>query len=825
MGTLWKDILYSARVLAKNPGFTLVAILTLTLGIGANIAIFSVVNAVLLRPLPFDHPDQLVRVFADQTGPNVRNIGFSVPELDDLRERAGIFDQVVGIWPISAALTGGDRPERIELLATNANYFQLLGVSKAQLGRVYGPQDAVPGFSDAVVISDGLWRRLFGSDPNVIGKRIRMDTDPYTIVGVMPPDFRHPGETVQGAVEVWAACGFTGNPFPAQPQRGQNYVPGAIARLKPGYTTQQAQNQLDAMSEQLRETYPKDYPAVAKWGLRLEAVQENLTGKVRPILNVLLAAVGFVLLIACVNVASLLLARSSGQVREMAIRRALGASRGRLVRQLLTESFMLSIGGCAAAVLVIVWLKKPLIAMMPADLPRLNEIHFDWRVVTFAFAISIATGILFGLVPALRISSVNPNLDLKESGRSGGASLRSNRFRSGLVSAEIALSLVLLIGAGLLLRSFWQMLQVNPGLDPSNVGIAQIWIPVPNDPTQNPYLKTASRSVFAAEVLRRVSAITGVETAGMGGGFTVPFSGTHTSSSFRWTDDAAAGGGRSLAEFDTASPDFFRTLKVPLISGSFFSDDDTGQPQRVLVVNQTFVNRYSPGRSPVGRTILLGNSNNPPPPARIVGVVGDIRDAGLDVPVEPRMYFDQLQVPNYAMTVYFRTKEAPGLLNDAVVRAIHSVNSELPVYGLRTMRDQMATSEARRIFVLRLMEVFAAVALLLAALGTYGVMSYAMNQRTQEIGIRIALGAQRGDVVRLVLRPGLILTSIGIGAGIVVSLFLTRLMSSLLFNVRVNDAATYIGVSLLLMMVGLVACYIPARRATKVDPMVALRYE
>jgi putative ABC transport system permease protein len=822
MGTIWKDILYSVRVLAKKPSFAIVAILTLTLGIGANIAIFSVVNAVLLRPLPFDHPDQLVRVFADLNGPNVRNVGMSVPELDDLRATTATFDQVAAMWPISAALTGGDRPERIELLATSPNYFQLLGAARAQLGRLYGPQDALPGFSDAVVISDGLWRRLFGSDPNVLGKKIRIDTDPYTIVGVMAPEFRHPGETVQGGVEIWAPCGFTGNPFPVPTLRGQNFLPGTIARMKPGVTVERAQVQLDALSAHLRETYPKDYPTAAKWGLRTEAVQENLTGKVRPILNVLLAAVGFVLLIACVNVASLLLARSSGQVREMAIRRALGASRGRLVRQLLTESFLLSLGGCATAMVVILWLNKPLIAMMPSDLPRLNEIHFDWRVIAFAFAVSIATGILFGLVPALRISSVNPNLDLKESGRSGGTSLRSNRFRSALVSAEIALSLVLLIGAGLLVRSFSKMLQVNPGLDPSQVGIAQIWIPVPNDPSANPYLKPASRGAFAAEVLRRVNAITGVETAAMGGGFTVPFSGTHNSSSFRWADDAAAGGGRSVADFDLASPDLFRVLKVPLVSGKIFSDDETGQQQRVLVVNQTFANRYSPQRSPIGRTIFVGNNNNP---ARIMGVVGDIHDLGLDVPVEPRMYFDLLQLPSYALTVYFKTTNAPEYLNDSIVRAVHSVNSELPVYGLRTMKAQMAASEARRVFVLRLMEIFAAVALMLAALGTYGVMSYAMTQRTQEIGIRIALGAQRGDVVRLALRPGLILTSIGIGIGLVASLFLTRLMSSLLFGVGATDPATYIGVSLLLMLVALFACYIPARRATKVDPIVALRYE
>jgi predicted permease len=822
MGTLLRDILYSARVLAKKPGFTVIAILTLTLGIGANIAIFSVVNAVLLRPLPFYRPDQLVRVFADLNGPRARDVGMSVFELDDLRQRSGIFDQVTAIWPISAAMTGGERPERIELLVTSPNYFQLLGATKPQLGRVYGPQDGVPGFSDAVVISDGLWRRQFGADPNVIGRKVHVDTDPYTIVGVMPPEFRHPGETVQGEVEIWAACGFSANPFPTPPQRGQNFIPGAIGRLKSGANFTQAQIQLDALSERLRATYPTDYPAAANWGLRLEPVQENLTGKVRPTLSILLAAVGFVLLIACVNVASLLLARSSARVREMAIRRAMGASRIRLVRQLLTESLLLSLVGCGAALLAIIWLKNPLLAMMPSDLPRLNEIHLDWRVAVFAIALSMVTGVLFGIVPALKASGVNPNLDLKESGRSGGASMRHNRFRSALVSAEIALSLVLLIGAGLLVRSFSRMLQVNPGLDPAQLGIAQIWIPVPNDPAANPYLTTASRSTFVTEVLRRVRSLTGVSAAGMGGGFAIPFSRVTNSASFRWTDDAAAGG-RTSVNSDSADPEFFRVLKVPLVSGRFFSDDDTAQPQRVLVVNQTFVDRYSPHRSPIDRTIFLGNG---PKPARIVGVVGDIRDGGLDAPVEPRIYFDLLQLPAFALTVYFRTTtSSPELLNESIIGAVHSVNSDLPVYGLRTMTDQMAASEARRIFVLRLMEIFAGVALLLAALGTFGVMSYAMNQRTQEIGIRIALGAQRRDVIRLALGPGLILTSIGIGAGIVASLFLTRLMSSLLFGVTATDALTYVGVSLVLTVVALLACYIPARRATRVDPMVALRYE
>jgi predicted permease len=822
MGTLWKDVQYAVRVLGKKPSFAIVAILTLALGIGANVAIFSVVHAVLLQPLPFDHSDRLVRVFADLNGSNVRNIGMSVPELEDLRERSGLFDQVTAMWPISAALTGGDRPERIELLATSPNYFQMLGASKAELGRVYGPQDAVPSFSDGVVISDGLWRRLFGADPNILGKKIRMDTDPYTIIGVMPPDFRHPGETVQGAVEVWAACGFTSNPFPNPPQRNQIYLPGMIARLKPGIPLDRAQSQMNSFVEGLRQTYPKNYPAASQWSLRLEAVQENLTGKVRPALSVLFAAVGFVLLIACVNVASLLLARSTGRTREMAVRRALGASRSRLIRQLLTESLLLSFAGCLVAILVVYWLKSSLLAMMPADLPRLNEIHFDAGVAGFAIILSIITGSLFGLAPALRISAVNPNIDLKESGRSGGTSLRQNRFRSALVASEIALSLVLLVGAGLLIRSFWKMLRVDPGFDPSHVGIAQIWIPFPNDPAADPYGQPASLNTFAADVLRRVSTLPGVELAAMGDGYVVPFSGTQNSFPFRWTDDPNAGGGRATAEFDSVSPGYFRVLKAPLESGRFFSDDDSAQKEKVVLVNEAFVKRYSAQRDPVGRTVFLGNAKNP---ARVVGVVGDLRDRGLDEPVQPRVYFSSLQNPGHAMTVYVRTTNEPGLLNDGIARAIHSINPDLPVYGMRSLTNLMATSEACRIFVLRLMGIFAAVALGLAALGTYGVMAYTVSQRTREIGIRIALGAQREDIIRHALGPGLFLAFAGIGIGVVAALFLTRLMSSLLFAVTPTDAVTYISVALLLMIVALLACYIPARRATKVDPIIALRYE
>lgn len=821
MGNLLRDIRYSFRMLVKTPGFATVAVLTLALGVGGNIAIFTVVNAVMLRPLPFPNSDRLVRVMADLNGSEVKNVGMSEPEMEDLRNNSGLFDSVTAIWPVSAALTGGDRPERVELMATSPEYFELLGV-RAELGRVYGRADGMPGFSDAVVISDSLWRRAFGADPNVLGRRVRMDTDPYTIVGVMPPDFRHPGQTLSSDVDVWGACGFSANPFTSPPVRNQNFIPGTLARLKAGITLEEAQSRLNVLSAQLRATYPKDYPARAGWGLRVQSAQQNLTGNVRPTLSVLLAAVGFVLLIACVNVASLLLARSSSRVREMAIRGALGATRSRLVRQLLTESLLLSFAGGVAAVLALFLAKDWLLAMVPADLPRLSEIRFDARVAGFALLLSLATGIMFGLVPALRVSAVNPNRDLKEGSRSGGASRGQNQFRSALVSTEIALSLVLLIGAGLLVRSFWGMLQVNPGIDPKNVGIAQIWIPVPNNPALNPYATPTQLGTLVSEVLRRVSSLPGVEMAAMESGVSLPFLAPASAFPFVFSDEVKAGDERPQAEFGSVSPDYFRLLKTALIRGRFPNEDDGKNKEVAVVVNETFVRIYSPARDPLGRVIQIGTRNFP---VRIVGVVADTRTDGLDAPVTPRVYFSILQRPSNALTVYFRSTKAPGILNEAVVQAIHSVDSTLPVFGLRTMEDLIGASEARRRFVLELMEIFAAVALLLAALGTYGVMAYAINQRTREIGIRVALGAQRQDIVALVLKPGIALTLTGLAGGIVAALFLTRLMASLLFHVTPTDIETYVGVSLLLLVVAVAASYVPARRATKVDPIEALRCE
>src|SRR5262245_54024300 len=407
MDSLLRDFRYGVRRVVASPGFTAIAILTLALGIGANVAIFTVVNAVLLRPLPFPNPDRLVRIAADARATNGRNIGISKPELDDLSDRASVFEGVSALWPVSASFLGGERPERVEVLVTSANYFQLLGAN-AQLGRVYGPEDAVPGFSEAVVISDGLWRRAFGAARDVIGRKVVMDTDTYVVVGVMPRDFRHPGETVRGDVDMWSACGFAAAPFTSPPQRQQNFIPGVMGRLKPGLSLPQAQDRVDALAADLRSTYPVNYPTNVQWVLRLEGVQSELTNRVRPILGVLMGAVGLLLAIACVNIANLTLARASRRVREIAVRRALGATRGQLVRQLLVESLVVAVAGGAAALVALVWSKDWLVSMMPADLPRLTEVRFDGGMVATALALSLAAGVVFGIVPAIQVSGVNP---------------------------------------------------------------------------------------------------------------------------------------------------------------------------------------------------------------------------------------------------------------------------------------------------------------------------------------------------------------------------------------------------------------------------------
>lgn len=824
MDSFLRDLRFAWRMLVKSPGFTVVAILTLALGIGANVATFSIVYAVLLRPLPFPHQDQLVRVFDDLRGSNVPNVGMSVPELWDFQQRSGVFDQISVVWPISADLSGGDRPERIEALATSPNYFTLLGV-QPRIGRVYTDRDAVPGFLDGVILSDGFWRRQFGADPHILGKKVRLDNDPYTVLGVMPPDFRHPGRTLETDVDAWIAAGYDANPFPHPALRSLRMLPGAIARLKPGLTVPEAQAKLETYSAQLAAQYPTDYPSAVRWIPRLVSVQEDLVGKVRTELFILFGAVGCVLLIGCVNLANLLLSRSAGRQREIAIRLALGAGRARLMLQMLTESLFLAIVAGVVALLTVVWMKASLLRLAPASLPRLSEVHVSGGVLLFAFFLSIATGILFGLVPALQASSASQVSSLREGSRGSGSSRAHTRISRVLVISEIALSLILLVGAGLLLRSFWRVLQVQPGFNPRGVVTAQIWMPVPNDPSTDRYRPPDKRAAFLREVVRRVGTIPGVEAVSIGSSNSLPLGAARNSFPFNIEGRPADSERLPVAEFASVSPTYFDILGTPLISGRVFAESDDTNSQRVAVIDQTVASRYWPGQSPLGQHIQFTQFNPQNPWMTIVGVVGDIKSDGFDAPTAPHIYLSVYQNPPYASVVFLRTHGTSGNLGDQIRTEVQSIDSNLPLFSVRTMDEVISRSMAERRFALEILGVFACVALLLAAIGIYGVMSYSFSRRIHEIGIRVALGAQRADILRMVLREGMQLVLFGLAAGLLGAVILTRFLRTLLFNVTSTDPLVFASIAALLAAVALFACYIPARRATHVDPLVALREE
>jgi predicted permease len=824
MNTFLQDLRYAGRMLAKSPGFTTVAILTLALGIGANVAAFSVVRAVLLRPLPFPHPEQIVRVFDDLRGSNIHDVGMSVLEMWDLRDRSGVFEEISAVWPISANLTGGDRPERVEVIATNTNYFTLLG-AKAQLGRIYTKQEDVPGFIDACVISDAFWRREFGAAPDAIGKRIRLDGDLYTIVGVMPPDFRHPGRTLQTDVDLWIAAGYAANPFPNPPQRILRMFPAAIGRLKPGITLAQAQSQLNAFAGNLAGQYPNEYPAASAWGLRLVGIQDDLVGRVRTELFVLFGAVGCVLLIACVNIANLLLARGAGRQREIAIRLALGASRGRLISQLLTESVLLAGIAGVVALLTVVILKNSILALAPADLPRLNEVSLGGGVLLFAFCVSILTGIVFGLVPALQAASPNQVASLREGSRGSGSGRTHARISRALVASEIAISLVLLIGAGLLLRSFWQLLNVPPGFNPQGVVTAQFWMAIPNDPSTDPYRLPEKRGAFYREVMRRISLLPGVQKAAIGSGNSLPMGRGRNSFQFTIQGRPEDSDRTPVADFASVSPEYFPALQVPVLKGRLFSESDDTKSQSVVVIDETLAHQYWPGEDPLGKQLKAGPAAFKAPWSTIIGIVGNVKTDGFDVPTQPHIYFSTYQNPPAAGVIYLRTAADPDTLQDSIRGAVQAVDPTIPMFAVRTMNEVVSKSLADRRFALVVLALFAGVALLLASIGIYGVMAYTFSQRTHEIGIRVALGAQRNDILRMALGEGVILVAVGLGVGLIGALVVTRFLRAMLFSVTPTDPLTFLAIALLLATAALLACFIPARRATEVDPLVALREE
>lgn len=821
--TIWHDLRYAARMLWNRPGFTAIAIITLSLGIGANTAIFSVVDAVLLRPLPFPNPEKIAFVRDDLTARQAENVGLSVDELKDLQERSGVFEQLSAVWPVDANLTGSDRPERIELLAVSPNYFSLLGAN-AQLGRVFGPQDQTPGFAEGVVISDGLWRRVFGSDPNILGRKVYADSDLYTIVGVMPAGFRHPGKTLRNDVEMWATAGFSANPF-GPPVRNQRILPGAIGRIKPDLTVQQAQAKIDSLVANLRSEFPKEYPAEAGWNVRLLPARETLVGSVQKTLLLLLGAVGLVLLIGCVNIANLLLARSSGRQREMAIRLAMGAGRGRLIAQLLTESLLLSFIGGLIALLIVVAMKSVLLSLLPADIPRLNEVEVNGGLLAFVFLISTVTGLLFGLIPALQASRPDLVVNLKEGTQGAGSGARHHRFRGALVVVEFALSLVLMIAAGLLLRSFGRLMAVNPGFDSNNVLLARIWLPVPNNPELDPYRPPAKRAGFVKEVLRRTSELPGVQYAAIGAGNGVPLMDTNRPGSFTIEDQPVTDDNLPRTKFASVSADYFRVLGTPLIRGRYFTPGDDENAPRVILVDETLAQRYFSNTDPIGQRIKPGRRESNNTWLTIVGIVGNIKNEGFDQPDQPHLYIPILQNPGYAMAVYVRTNGNPAGLTNALRQQVQAVDPNLPLFGERTMDDLVSASLAQRRFAMQVVGLFGVLALFLAAIGIYGVMAYSVTQRTREIGIRLALGASTTNILSWLLRQGMRLTLIGVGVGLIGALALTRLLRGLLFGIAPTDVVTYVALTLLLAVVALLACYIPARRATKVDPLVALRYE
>jgi predicted permease len=729
------------------------------------------------------------------------------------------------VWPTDANVTGGDHPERIELLATSTNYFRMLA-ARPQLGRLYTQNDERPGFIDGVVLSDGFWRRTFGGDPNAIGRKIRLDSDLYTIIGVMPPEFRHPGRVSASEVDAWSAVGFNAAPFPAPAVRSLRMLPGAIGRLKSGLTLAQAQARLNAFSGQLSRQYPNEYPASARWALRLVPVEEDLVGNMRTELFVLFGAVAFVLLISCVNLANLLLARSAGRQREIAVRLALGAGKARLIGQLLAESILLSAVSGAVALSTVALMKTSLLKLAPPDLPRVNEIVLSPGVLLFAFFVSILTGVIFGLVPALQTVRPTQAGNLREVSRGSGSSKHQIRISRVLVASEIALSLVLLIGAGLLLRSFWQLLEVRPGFEPHRLFTAKIALPIPNDPAEDAYRVTEKRAAFYQEILRRVKGLPGVEQAAVGGTASLPMSNSRNQRAFIIENRATESERVPVAEVASVSSSYFDVLKTPLKRGRVFIDADNSRAQPVAVINEALRRRYWSDADPLGqriklgRTILTGGSD-----LIIVGVVGDIRSDGFDTASAPHIYVSIPQAPTYASVVYLRTASDPGILGEAIRREVQAVDPGVPVFAIRTMDDVVARNLVARRFALELLGVFAAVAFLLAAVGIYGVMAYTFSRRIGEIGLRMALGAQRSDILKIVLGEGALMVVFGVAAGLIGSAMLTRFLQTMLFEIKPTDPITFGVLTTLLVSVALLACLIPARRATRVDPLIALRHE
>ncbi|MFL6207328.1 MAG: ABC transporter permease [Pyrinomonadaceae bacterium] len=803
MGNLWLDLRYGVRTWLKSPGFALVALAALALGIGANTAIFSAVNTVLLRPLAYPESERLVWLQGENPPQGITQSNMSVPDFADWQSQNQVFEQLAGFVTGGSLLVSGDEAERVRGTSVTTDFFPLFRTNAIK-GRALQAQDQAKGQTDVVVLSYAIWQRKFGADPNITGRQVLIGNTSTTVVGVMPQGFDFPQQT-----EVWF-------PFVIDPagERRDNRYMNVVARLKPNVTLAQAQTQMDTINQRLAGEYNETNNG---WRTRLTSLHEFTVGAVRPSLLILLGAVAFVLLIACANVANLLLARATARQKEIAVRTALGASRLRIVRQLLTESVLLSVIGGAAGLLLSVWLTDLLIAVSPPNSPRFDEIRPDARVLFFTLALTLITGLIFGLAPAIQASRPDLNEMLKEGGRSGAEGGRRNRVRSLLMIAEIALSFLLLAGAGLLIKSFIRLRDVSPGFNTEGVLAMRLSLPSAKYPKGQP------RVDLYRQAFERVRALPGVES--VGAVLTMPLGGDtfNVGRAFIREGRPATPEESANANYYVATPDYFRTLQIPLIAGRAFSEQDTDKSPMVVIVNETMAHKYWPGESPVGKRITIWRDEKFA--REVVGVVGDTRPA-LDTPASAQMYVPFAQDSGWgSMSMLVRTTVEPSSLTTAVRNEIHALDKTLPIYNIKTMTDVAAASVAPRRASMLLLTAFASVALLLAVIGIYGITAYYVTQRTHEIGVRMALGAQRSDVLRLIIGQGIRLTLIGLALGMVCAFALTRVMATLLYGVKPTDPMTFAGGALVLASVVLLACYIPARRATKVDPMVALRYE
>src|ERR1043166_9019893 len=700
MGTLIQDVRYGLRMLVKKPGFTAMAVLSLALGVGANTAIFSIVDAVLLRPLPYRDPDRLVRIFFNEPGVGLRDVRFSKPELDDLQTRAGVFEDVTPIFEGSENLTGAGQPERVEGVNGSFSYFSMLGVIP-QIGRLYGPQDFAPGFAPEAVISDGLWRRANGADPNVLGSTIRIDNDPLTIIGVLPREFRHPGPTISGEPEVFGAAGFSADPFP-QPTRSTRILPSGIGRLKPGLTLAQAQARLTAMAAELRHDFPTDYPPQAQWTIEIQPLQETLVGKVRPMLLVLLGAVILMVFIVSLNIANLLLARASGRQQEMAVRVALGASGGRMVRQMLTESMLLSLIGGAAGIATAVGTLRFILRFVPSNVPRLNEVRIDWVVLAFALLISILTGLVFGLAPALHSAKVALSSAIGDGGRGSGSNTKTGRLRDVLIVSELAFAVILMVGAGLLLRTLRDLLQENPGFNPTQVVTANTWMGVPNDPKTDPYRNIQGITTFDRELLRRMKAISGVELAAITSALPTTNSNPNAVSgvvneNFAIEDRPVEASQDLRAERIRISSDYFKVFQATLLRGRSFTEDDQDGKPLVAIIDESTARKYWPTGDPLGRRVRFARDRSKPW-ATVVGIIKDIKSDGLDIDGVPHIYVSVYQDPSKQVSVVLRTSLPANLLESQIRHEIQSIDPGLPVFDVSAMNDLLDRSLASRRF-------------------------------------------------------------------------------------------------------------------------------